>query len=135
MPFFGKLKFITPLVGTLSTMPVKKAILGLQNTVTSTNEKFLSQQGEITEMAPWVATTVAFKIHRYQPQVIGRYGNCRGVRYGDRERGGLIRGGVGLITAGITAREGQRGRPAVTAALGAGQASEEGRKKSDPVVG
>ena len=37
--------------------------------------------------------------------------------------------------AGITVREVQRGRPAGTATLGAGQASEEGRKNSDPVVG
>ena len=48
---------------------------------------------KVNYMAPWVATTVAFKTHRYYPQVIGRYGNCRGVRYGDRERGGLTRGG------------------------------------------
>ena len=32
-------------------------------------------------------------------------------------------------------REGQRGRPAGTAALGEGQALEEGRKTWDPVVG
>ena len=32
-------------------------------------------------------------------------------------------------------REGQRGRPAGTAALGAGQVLEEGRKNLDPVVG
>ena len=44
-------------------------------------------------------------------------------------------GGTGLITAGITVREGQRGRPAVTATLVSGKASEEGRKNSDPVVG
>ena len=47
----------------------------------------------------------------------------------------LTRGGSGLITAGITVRAGQRGRPAGTATLGAGKASEEGRKNSDPVVG
>ena len=49
--------------------------------------------------------------------------------------GGLIREGEGLITAGITVREGQRGRPEGTVALGAGQALEEWRKNSDPVVG
>ena len=49
--------------------------------------------------------------------------------------GALTRGGAGLITAGITVRAGQSGRPAGTATLGAGQASEEGRKNLDPVVG
>ena len=52
-----------------------------------------------------------------------------------RGRGGLIREGAGLITAGVTVREGQRGQPAGTATLGAEQAIEEGRKNSDPVVG
>ena len=49
--------------------------------------------------------------------------------------GALTQEGAGLITSGITVRAGQRGRPAGTATLGAGQASEEGRKNSDPVVG
>ena len=31
---FRKSKYLTPLIGTLSTMPVKKYSLGLQNTVT-----------------------------------------------------------------------------------------------------
>ena len=42
---------------------------------------------------------------------------------------------MGLITAGVTVKEGQRGRPAGTATLGAGKALEEGKKNSDPVVG
>ena len=43
-------------------------------------------------------------------------------------------GGAGLITAGITVRSGQSGRPVGTATLGAGQANEDG-KNSDPLVG
>ena len=39
--FFGKSKFLTPLIGNLIMMPIKKAILGFQNHVTSTNEKYL----------------------------------------------------------------------------------------------
>ena len=39
--FFGESKSLTPLIGTLSTMPVKKDSLGFQNTVTSVNENFL----------------------------------------------------------------------------------------------
>ena len=49
--------------------------------------------------------------------------------------GGLIREGAGPITAGITVKEGQRGRQAGTTALGARQARKEGRKTWDPVVG
>ena len=60
---------------------------------------------------------------------------ARGVRYGDRERGGLIREVTGLITEGITVRAGQRGRQAGVMALGARQAREEGRKTWGPVVG
>ena len=52
---------------------------------------------------------------------------------GEGERGSNT-GGAGLRTAGMTVREGQRGRPAGTARLGAEQAIEEGRKNSDPVV-
>ena len=86
-------------------------------------------------MVPWVATTVTSKTHQYLPYFIGHYGNCRGVRYGDRERGGLIREGAGPILAEITVRAGQRGRQAGVMALGARQAREEGRKTWDPVVG
>ena len=48
--------------------------------------------------------------------------------------GALTQEGAGLITSGITVRAGQRGRPAGTATLGAGQANEDG-KNSDPLVG
>ena len=39
--FFGKTKTISPVVGALSTMPVKKAVLGLLNSVTSSQEEYL----------------------------------------------------------------------------------------------
>ena len=42
---------------------------------------------------PWVATTVTSKTHRYLPHVIGHYRDCRGVRYGERERGVNTGGG------------------------------------------
>ena len=42
--FFGKSEYITPLIGTLSTMPVGKSGLGLLNPVTSANEKYSSLQ-------------------------------------------------------------------------------------------
>ena len=37
--FLGKSKSLTPLIGTLSTVPVTKSVLGLQNPMTSANEK------------------------------------------------------------------------------------------------
>ena len=40
--FFGKPKYLTPLIGILVTMLVKKAGLGLQNPVTSADENCLS---------------------------------------------------------------------------------------------
>ena len=40
--FLEKSKSLPPIVGTLSTMPVKKAVLCLQGTVTSSNERYLS---------------------------------------------------------------------------------------------
>ena len=43
-PFFRKAKSLSPIVGTLSTMLVKKSVLGLLNPVTSTNDKYLSSQ-------------------------------------------------------------------------------------------
>ena len=42
--FFGNTKTLSPIVGALSTMPVKKAGLGLLNPVTSEKEKYLSSQ-------------------------------------------------------------------------------------------
>ena len=57
--FFGKMfchafslesQNISPIVGTLSTMPVKKSVLGLLNLVTSTNEKYISLKNVGTEL-------------------------------------------------------------------------------------
>ena len=39
--FFGKLKYLTPLIGNLNNMPVKKSGLGIQNFVTYMDEKYL----------------------------------------------------------------------------------------------
>ena len=39
--FFGKLKSLPPIVGTLSTIPVKKFGLSLQDPVTPANQKYL----------------------------------------------------------------------------------------------
>ena len=47
--FFGRLN-ISPIVGTLSTMPVKKYGLVLPNPVMSAKEKFLSSQRAVTEL-------------------------------------------------------------------------------------
>ena len=40
--FFGKTKTLSPVVGDLSTTPVKKSGLGLTNTVTSAQDKYTS---------------------------------------------------------------------------------------------
>ena len=40
--FFGESKYLPPIVGTLSTMPVNKSNLGIQDLVTSSNDKYLS---------------------------------------------------------------------------------------------
>ena len=40
--FFGKKKSLTPLIVDLSTMPVKKSGLGLQNPMTFADEKYPS---------------------------------------------------------------------------------------------
>ena len=48
--FIQKLKNLSPIVGTLSTMLVKKSGLGLLNSVTSTNEKYLSSKRSRTEL-------------------------------------------------------------------------------------
>ena len=42
--FFGKLKYLPPIIVTLGTVQVKKSGPGLQNPVTSDYEKFLIQQ-------------------------------------------------------------------------------------------
>ena len=48
--FFGKPKSLPPIVVNLSTMPAKKSVLGLQNPMTSANEKFLSLKCAIAEL-------------------------------------------------------------------------------------
>ena len=48
--FFGKSKFLSSIVGTLSTMAVKKSGFGIQNAVTSDDEKFLISQRTSTEL-------------------------------------------------------------------------------------
>ena len=40
--FFGRLKTLPPVVGTLSTFLVNKSKMGLQNSVTSAEEKYTS---------------------------------------------------------------------------------------------
>ena len=42
--FFVKSEFLPSIVGNLGTMPVNKSVMGLENMVTSANEKFLSFQ-------------------------------------------------------------------------------------------
>ena len=58
--FFGKLKSLPPTIGTSSTMPVKKNGLGLQNLVTSANEKILSSQRTSTELIRGVTRECEF---------------------------------------------------------------------------
>ena len=48
--FFGKWKYISPIVGTLSNMPVKKSGMVLQIPVMSANGNFLSLQRARTEL-------------------------------------------------------------------------------------
>ena len=48
--FFRKSKSLPPIVRTLSTITANKASTGIQNQVTSANEKFLSLQRAITEL-------------------------------------------------------------------------------------
>ena len=48
--FFRKAKYLTPFIGSLSMMPVKKVGLGIQNPVTFVDEKYLSSQRASTEM-------------------------------------------------------------------------------------
>ena len=47
---FEKSKYLSPIVGTLSKMPVKKSGLGLLNPLTSANEKYLSLKRASTEL-------------------------------------------------------------------------------------
>ena len=39
---FGKLKTLPPIVGSLSMLPVNKSVMGLQNSVTSAEDKYTS---------------------------------------------------------------------------------------------
>ena len=48
--FFGKTKILSPIIGALSTILVKKSGLGLLNPVTSAHEKYLRSQGESSEL-------------------------------------------------------------------------------------
>ena len=48
--FFGMTKFLSPIVGALSTMPVNKYRLGLLNPVTSEKVKYLIFQQASTEL-------------------------------------------------------------------------------------
>ena len=48
--FFGNTKNLFPVVGVLSTIPVKKYGLGLLNLVTSSQEKYLSSTRGSTEI-------------------------------------------------------------------------------------
>ena len=48
--FFGKTKTLSPIVGTLSKMPIKVARLGLLNPVTLSKDKYLSYQRGSTEL-------------------------------------------------------------------------------------
>ena len=58
--FFGKTKILSPVVGALSTMPVKKAGLGLMNSVTSAQEKYLSSTRGISDLVQAVTGGGAF---------------------------------------------------------------------------
>ena len=58
--FFGKTKTLSPVVGSLSTMPVKKARLGLLNPLTSYQEKYLSSTGGRVELVRAVMGGKAF---------------------------------------------------------------------------
>ena len=53
--FFGKTKTLSLIVGYLSTIPVKKSGLGLLNSVTSSQAKYLSYQQESAELF-WAVT-------------------------------------------------------------------------------
>ena len=53
--FFGNTNSLLSIVGALGTMPVKKAVLILLNTVSSVNDKYLSVQRTITELI-WYVT-------------------------------------------------------------------------------
>ena len=48
--FFGKTKTLSPIVGAISIMPVKKAGLGLLNPVVSDQDKYLSSMQGSTEL-------------------------------------------------------------------------------------
>ena len=53
--FFGKTKTLSPIVGALSTMPVKKSGLSFLNPVTSEQDKYLSSQRGSAELI-WAMT-------------------------------------------------------------------------------
>ena len=53
--FFGKTKTLSPIVGYLSTIPVRKAGLVILNTVTSDHDKYLSSTQGSAELI-WAVT-------------------------------------------------------------------------------
>ena len=55
--FFGKTKTLSPIVGYLSIVPVKKSGLGILNPVTSAQEKYLSSKWGSVELV-WAVTGV-----------------------------------------------------------------------------
>ena len=82
--FFGKTKTVSPIVGALSKMAVKKYRMGLLNPVTSAQEQDLSSQQGSAELV-WAVTggggggilqcqqpTDARKIKEWQKEILGR---------------------------------------------------------------
>ena len=57
---FRKSKSLTPFIESLSAPPIKKSILGLQNTVTSADKKYLSSRHASMEMIQSVTGEVKF---------------------------------------------------------------------------
>ena len=58
--FFGKTKYLSPIVGSLSTMPVKKYGLLILNPVTTAKENYLSSQQVSAELIRAVTGVVKF---------------------------------------------------------------------------
>ena len=58
--FFIKSKYLSPMVGTLSTIPAKKSGLGLLNPVTPAKEKYLISQRESAELIQSMTGVGAF---------------------------------------------------------------------------
>ena len=67
--FFRKFKSLPSITGTLSTTPANKSFLGLQNLVTSADEKPLSSQRAITELIRAVMGESEFPTTDYLQEV------------------------------------------------------------------